>query len=149
MKRPLIVALIIGSIAAAIICLLQATGLLFLAERAIDGFASRHATLTRQIAAPWQYVFVTLLCFGVAWVTLASRRIGWARWVFAILFIELIAVPWVCALYHVFFQPLPSLLAARSVLVWRLAFESWAAAVAPAGPKKYSQPMYHRNNSIG
>jgi len=111
MKRSLIVALIIGSVAAAIICLLQATGLLFLAERAIDGFASRHAMLTRQIAAPWQYVFATLLCFGVAWVMLASKRIAWARWVVAALLIELIAVSWVCALYHAFFQPLPSLLA--------------------------------------
>ncbi|MEP6686098.1 MAG: hypothetical protein ABJB22_04910, partial [Verrucomicrobiota bacterium] len=112
MKRPLIVALIIGGVAAAIIGALLATGLLMPAERAIDGFASRHATLTRQIAAPWQYVFVTLICFGVAWVALASKRIGWARWVFVILLVELIALPLVCALYHVFFQPLPSLLAA-------------------------------------
>jgi adenylate cyclase len=112
MKRPLIVALIVGGVAAAIISVLLATGLLIPAERAIDGFASHHATLTRQVAAPWQYVFVTLLCFGVAWVTLASKRIGWARWVFAILFMELVAVPWVCAVYHVFFQPLPALLAA-------------------------------------
>lgn len=112
MKRPHIVALIIGGIVAAIISALLAKGLLLPLERAIDGFASRHATLTRQVAAPWHYVLVTLLCFGVAWVTLMSKRIDWVRWTIAILLIELITIPCVCALNHVFFQPLPSLLAA-------------------------------------
>ena len=112
MKRPHIVALIIGGIVAAIISALLAKGLLLPLERAIDGFASRHATLTRQVAAPWHYVLVTLLCFGVAWVTLMSKRVDWVRWTIAILLIELITIPCVCALNHVFFQPLPSLLAA-------------------------------------
>ncbi len=111
MKRSFVVTLIVGAVAAAIICLLQARGLLFFAEKAIDGFASRHAGLTKQVAAPWQYAFVALLSFGMAWVTIAAKRIGWVRWILAVLLIELIAIPWVCGIYHVFFQPLPSILA--------------------------------------
>ncbi len=111
MKRSLVVTLIVGAVTTAIICLLQAKGLFLFAEKAIDGFASRHASLTKQIAAPWQYVFVALLSFGMAWVTIASKRVGWVRWIVAVLLIELFVAPWVFAIYHVFFQPLPSMLA--------------------------------------
>lgn len=112
MKRLLIPTLIFGLLAAVTVSLLQAYGILFRAEFALTEFISRNSTLTKLVAAQWQYVFVMMLAFGVAWVTLEGARRGWAWWLIIVLLVELAAVSWVCALYHVLFQPLPSILAA-------------------------------------
>ena len=55
---------------------------------------------------------MTIFAFGVAWMTVARRAASAGRGgLFAVLLLELVGVAWVCALYHVFFQPLPSILA--------------------------------------
>lgn len=111
MKRPLVFTLSIGLVVTAIVSALHATGWLVAAEFAISEFVRRYTAVINVVAGPWQYVFTVLLSFGVAWVTLASKRRVWGMRIFIVLLIELVAVTWVCTLYHIFFQPLPSILA--------------------------------------
>lgn len=117
MKRAIIVTVIIGLIVAGTLCALQAYGILFRTEFAITDFVLRHSNITKLVANHWQYFFITLLAFGVAWVTVEGAGRGWAWWIMALLFVELIGVTLVCALYQIFFQPLPSLLAATGSFV--------------------------------
>src|SRR5947207_13486997 len=59
---------------------------------------------------------VVLLSLGVAWLTLSSVPRRRSRLLVLFLLIELLGLSWVCSLYRVFFQPLPSILAV--VVAW-------------------------------
>ena len=112
MKRLSSSALIIGLIVAGILCALQAYGILFRAEFGDHRFSvMRHSNITTLIANHWQYFFITIFAFGVAWMTVEGAPRGWAWWLVPVLLLEFVGITWVCALYHVFFQPLPSILA--------------------------------------
>lgn len=122
MKRTLIPTLIIGLVAAAVVSLLHAYGFLFRAEFAITEFISHHSSIDRLMVGNIHYVFVTVLAFGAAWTTIEGARRGWAWWLILVLLVELAVVSWVCALYHVFFQPLPSMLAVALSLALAYAY---------------------------
>src|SRR5205823_11412962 len=59
----------------------------------------------------WQYLLVAVFSFGVAAFTLTSARRARSAWLALALFIEVVALTWVCTLYGILFQPLPSILA--------------------------------------
>ena len=122
MKRSLFATLIIGGAIAAIVSALHATGLLLGIETAAGALVSDYASATRVVGEKWQYVFVSLLAFGVAWLSLSRVPRGGARLLIVFLMIELLGLSWVCSLYGVFFQPLPSVLAVA--LAW-IATEGW------------------------
>jgi class 3 adenylate cyclase len=124
MKRSLITTLIIGGAVAAIVSALHATGLLFGFETALGRLVSDYASATRVVSEKWQYVFVLLLALGVAWLSLSRVPRGGARLLIVFLVIELLGLSWVCSLYRVFFQPLPSVLAVALALI---AMEGWTA----------------------
>jgi class 3 adenylate cyclase len=109
MKRPLLSALIIGLIAGGVVMGLHQGGVLFRPELAISNLLSHQAETTRILSDKWQYVFVFILAVGVAWMTLGTTRRARLGVIIAILLVELVGVAWVCSLYHVLFQPLPSL----------------------------------------
>src|SRR6266487_3052732 len=111
MKRPLIATLIIGFLVAGIIGALHASGFLLHLERPIAEFFSHHGGTTKLVGDKWQYLFVALLSFGVAGFILTSSRRGRAGWLVLALVIELLGFFWICLLYRVFFQPLPSIFA--------------------------------------
>ncbi len=117
MKRSIIVTVIIGLLVAGTLCALQAYGILFRAEFALTDFVMGRSNITKLVSNHWQYLFITTLAFGSAWVTVEGARRGWAWWLIAVLLIELIGITLVCALYHIFFQPLPSLLAAAGSFI--------------------------------
>jgi class 3 adenylate cyclase len=123
MKRSLIT-LIIGGAVAAIVSALHATGLLLGIETAVGGLVSDYASATRVVSEKWQYVFVSLLALGVAWLSLSRVPRDGARLLIVFLAIELLGLSWVCSLYRVFFQPLPSVFAVALALI---ATEGWAA----------------------
>jgi class 3 adenylate cyclase len=127
MKRSLVTTLIIGGAVAAVVSALHATGLLSSLEAAATALVSDYASATRVVSQKWQYVFVSLLAFGVAWLGLRSAtggsRVG-VRLLVVLLLIELLGLSWICSLYRVFFQPLPSVFAAVLALT---ATEGWAA----------------------
>jgi len=124
MRRSLFTTLIIGGAVAAILSALHATGLLFGLETAAGGLVSDYASATRVVSEKWQYVFVSLLALGVAWLRLNGVPRGGARLLIGILVIELFGLSWVCSLYRVFFQPLPSVFAVALALI---ATEGWTA----------------------
>ena len=122
MKRSLVTTLIIGVAVAAIIGAAHATGLILRFELATTDLVSDYAKAARVVGDKWQYVFVLLVALGVAWLTLTSvprRRVGWLVLLFVV---ELLGASWVCSLYRIFFQPIPSIFAA---IVAFAAAEGW------------------------
>ena len=124
MKRSLFTTLIIGGAIAAIVSALHATGLLLGLETAVGGLVSDYASATRFVSEKWQYVFISLLAFGGVWLGLSRVPRGGARLLIVFLVIELLGLSWVCSLYRVFFQPLPSVFGAVLALI---ATEGWTA----------------------
>jgi len=122
MKRSLVTTVIVGVAVAGIVSVLHASGLILRFERAVIGPISDYTRATRVVSEKWQYVFVPLLALGVAWLTLTSVSRRGVRWLFLILLIELLGLSWVCSLYRIFFQPLPSIFAV--LLAWLVA-EGW------------------------
>src|SRR5437667_12882788 len=125
MKRSLITTLIIGVAVALIVGLLHATRAIVGLETALGALVSHYASATRVVSEKWQYVFVLLLALGVAWLGLspaAAGPRGRTRLLAVFLLIELLGLSWVCSLYRVFFQPLPSMFA---VVLTVLAAEGW------------------------
>lgn len=124
MKRSLFTTLIIGGAIAAIVSALHATGLLLGLETAAGGLVSDYASATRVVSEKWQYFFISLLAFGGVGLGLSRVPRGGARLLIVFLVIELLGLSWVCSLYRVFFQPLPSVIA---VVLALIATEGWTA----------------------
>jgi adenylate cyclase len=112
MKRPLLPALIIGLIAAAIVLGLHASRLISGPEIAIKNLLLNRGPTTRSVLDQLQYPLVLILACGVAWMTFMTPRRARLGGFIAILLVELLGVAWVCSLYQVFFQPLPTMAAA-------------------------------------
>jgi len=117
MKRPVAVTLIIGLLVAGVIAALHAYGILLRIEQPIAGLISHYRKITHPLDETWQYVGIGILSLGVAALTLTSLRRLRIAWLVGALLIELLFLAWVCALYHVLFQPLPSLLAVALAFV--------------------------------
>src|SRR6266403_1712547 len=111
MKRSLVLALIIGFAVAGTIAVLQITEVLARIETPARDFIAQRNTINRSLGAAWQYVLMPILAVGVAWMTLTTSRRGQMGWLALALVVELAVFSWICSLYHVFFQPLPSILA--------------------------------------
>ena len=126
MKRPLLSALIVGLVVVGIVVALHWVGLLLRPERGITDLLSSQATVTRTVSNNWQYFFVFILAGGVAWMTLRTTRRAQLGVIIAILLVELAGVAWVCSLYRVLFQPLPSLVGAALGFLLPIGFLEFA-----------------------
>lgn len=122
MKRSLITTLIIGIAAAVLVSVLHASKLMQTLETSVGMLASNYAGATRVVGEKWQYVFVLLLALGAAWLGLSSASRNRARLLAGFVLIELLGLSWVCSLYRVYFQPLPSIFA---VVLALIAAEGW------------------------
>src|SRR5207247_3014401 len=116
MKRSLVTTLIIGVGCAGMVGGLHASGLIARFELAFTGLISNYAAATRVVSGKWQPGIVLPLSLGVAWLTLSSVPRRRSRLLVLFLLIELLGLSWVGSLYRIFFQPLPSILAA--VIAW-------------------------------
>ncbi len=112
MKRPFVAALVIGALVSVVVIALHAFRLTWPLDEALIGALAGHGLPTRIVTAKLQYLLVVLLAFGVAWLVAESINRRRLIWPLVILAVELFAVAWICVLYDLFFQPLPSLLAA-------------------------------------
>jgi adenylate cyclase len=117
MKRPLVVMLIIGFLVSGIVGALHGYGVLLQIEQPIAGMIAHFRKISYPMSDQWQYLFIAVFGLGVAGLTLtAARRMRMAL-VAGGLMIELLVFAWICALHHVLFQPLPSLLAVALAFV--------------------------------
>src|SRR5437899_5155210 len=124
MKRLSITTLVIGVAVAFAVGALHASKSLAGIENAGARFVSDYASATRIVGEKWQYVFILLVALIVAWLSLSIVPRWRSRLFVGLLLVELFALSWVCSLYRVFFQPIPSVLAL--VLAFAAA-ESWSA----------------------
>jgi len=111
MKRLLITTLVIGVAVAFAVGGLHAGKALAGVENAGARFVSDYGGATRIVSERWQYVFILLIALAVAWLSLSILPRWRSRLLIGLLLVELFALSWVCSLYRVFFQPIPSVLA--------------------------------------
>jgi class 3 adenylate cyclase len=117
MKHSLLATLIVGIFVVLAVAALQLSPqVVQLESRAADSISS-YAAATHVVPKQWQYVFMTILSFGVAALTVTSLRRGRIGLIALGLIVELVAVCWICSLYKVFFQPFPSILATALAFV--------------------------------
>jgi adenylate cyclase len=124
MKRLLITTLIIGVAVALGVGALHASKAIAGFEAVAAQLVSDYAAATRIVGEKWQYVFVLLIALGVSWLSLSNVPRWRSRLLLGLFFVELFGMSWVCSLYRIFFQPIPSVLA----LAFALAIaEGWSA----------------------
>jgi class 3 adenylate cyclase len=124
MKRSVITTLIIGVTVAVIVGALHAAKSIVGFENAAAQLVTDYAGATRVVGEKWQYVFISLIALGVAWLSLSNVP-RWRAWLLTgLLLVELFGLSWVCSLYRIFFQPAPSVLA---LLFAFAAAEGWSA----------------------
>jgi adenylate cyclase len=111
MKRSTAAALIIGAVVSALIIAAHATRLMLPLEQAVARVVVGERPVNTQVAAVLQYLLVVVIAVGSAWLVLTTARRRRLHWPVAAIAVQLITVAWVCLLYQVFFQPLPSLFA--------------------------------------
>jgi len=111
MKHSLLATLIVGIVVVLLVSALQLSPQVVQFESRAAESISSYAAATHVVPKQWQYVFMSILAFGVAALTVTSLRRGRIGLIAFGLIIELVAVSWICSLYKVFFQPLPSMIA--------------------------------------
>lgn len=124
MKRPIVVALIVGLIVAGLVIGLDMVGWFARTEYGVARLFPE--TATRLIAAAG-YVFVAVAAIGVAFLALSGIRRARMLLIVGILVVELIVLTWVCALYQLEFRPSPVIAAVVLSYLGVLAFE-WVSA---------------------
>jgi adenylate cyclase len=116
MKRPLIATLVTGIFVVLIVSALELVPQVAEFEsRAVNYISSSGVSYV--VPTQWQYVFMSILSFGIAALTVTSLRRGRIGLLVIGLLIELVAVTWICGLYRILFQPFPSMLAAALAFV--------------------------------
>jgi adenylate cyclase len=124
MKRSVVTTLIIGVAVAFAVGALHASKTIAGFEALGSQLVSDHASATRIVGEKWQYVFVLLIALVVAWLSLSIVPRWRSRLLVGLMVVELFGLSWVCSLYRIFFQPIPSALA----LILALAIaEGWSA----------------------
>jgi adenylate cyclase len=124
MKRLLITTLVIGGAVAFGVGALHASKSIAGFETAGAQLVSDYSGATRVVGEKWQYVFVLLIALSVAWLSLSIVPRWRSRLLVGLMVVELFGLSWVCSLYRIFFQPIPSVLA----LIFALAIaEGWSA----------------------
>src|SRR6476660_897183 len=124
MKRLLITTLIIGVAVAFAVGALHASKAMAGFEAVAAQLVSDYSGATRVVGEKWQFVFVLLIALGSSWLSLSNVPRWRSRLFVGLFLVELFALSWVCSLYRIFFQPIPSVLA----LVFASAIaEGWSA----------------------
>src|SRR5437899_11090294 len=111
MKRSVVTTLIIGITAAFVVGALHASKSIAGFEAAAAQLVSNYSGATRIVSEKWQYVFILLIALAVAWLSLGIVPRWRSRLLVGLFLVELFGLSWVCSLYRIFFQPVPSVLA--------------------------------------
>jgi class 3 adenylate cyclase len=111
MKRRLSEIVVIALLIAAAIGVLHASGYLHRLETAGARLFTPHGSVARGVPSKWQYLFIGLAALSVTWLTLTSSRRGRIGLLTIALIAELVGIAWICSLYRVSFQPIPTICA--------------------------------------
>jgi hypothetical protein len=111
MKRSLVTAVIIAMVVGALGIISHATGWFAAIDMPLKNWLQKLNGPSHDLSKIWQHNLIVLLGLATAWITITNaRRHGVAILVLAIV-VELLALTWVLSLFHIFFAPLPSILA--------------------------------------
>src|SRR6478672_11527633 len=124
MKRLLITTLIIAVAVAFAVRVLHASKAIAGVEAIAAQIVSDYAGPPRILGEKWQYFFVLVFLLAFAWLSLTIIPRWRSRLLVGLLLVELFGLSWVCSLYRIFFQPIPSVLGA--VFAFAVA-EGWSA----------------------
>ena len=142
MKRSLIAATIIAAIAALAGIISQAARWFHSVESPLRNWLERLNGPGHDLNRILLYSLIVLLGFATAWITLTSaRRHGIAIIVLAGI-AELLALSWICSLYHLFFAPLPL------IVTVVLSYSAAMAYLAFAGRKRGGIPLTLFNGKL-
>ena len=142
MKRSLLFAFVIAIAVAVIASVSHVAGWFAWVELPLKNWMEKLNGPSRDLHRIWQYGALLLLGVGTAWITITSaRRHGVALLVLAVV-MELLALTWVCSLYHIFFAPFPSILAVS------LSFGGGLLYLAIIGRKRAGIPLALFNGKL-
>src|SRR5881227_2401223 len=142
MKRSLLFALIIAAAVAAVASISHATGWFAGLELPLKNWMVKLNGPARDLRNIWQYSLTPLLGFATAWITITiARRHHIALLVLAAI-LELLTLAWVFSLYHIFFAPLPCILAVV------LSYGGALTYLAIAGRKRAGIPLSLFNGKL-
>jgi len=111
MKRSLIAAIIVALVVGAVAIISHATGWFAAIDLPLKNWLQKLNGPSHDLSKIWHHNLIVLLGLGTAWLTITNaRRHRIAALVLAIIG-ELLALTWVLSLFHIFFGPLPSILA--------------------------------------
>src|SRR5216110_1304923 len=100
MKRPLLITLIIGIFVVVGVSAMHLSSQVVRFEDRVADYISSYNAATHVVPKQWQYLFMSILSFGVAALTVTSLRRGRIGLLAIGLLIELVAVSWICSLYR-------------------------------------------------
>ncbi len=144
MKRSSIIALVLGAVVSAIVIALHATGVTLPLEETMTSLLLRGQQTTKIVGVKMQYALVFALSLGVVWLVVKSSRRRQLGWPLGILAVEVIALSWVCLLYQVFFQPLPSLLAVGLGFVTAIGYVAFGGRAKPSMTREvFTGRLFH------
>ncbi len=144
MKRSSIIALVLGAVVSAIVIALHATGVTLPLEETMTSLLLRGQQTTKIVGVKMQHALVFALSLGVVWLVVKSSRRRQLGWPLGILAVEVIALSWVCLLYQVFFQPLPSLLAVGLGFVTAIGYVAFGGRAKPSMTREvFTGRLFH------
>src|SRR5205085_735026 len=101
MKHSLLATLIVGILVVVAVSALQLSPQVLQLEDKAAEYVSPYAAATQVVAKQWQYVFMSILAFGIAALTVTGLRRGRIGLLAFGLLIELAATSWIFSLYRV------------------------------------------------
>src|SRR5437763_4213581 len=142
MKRSLLFAFIITVVVAGIASALHAGRWLVGVELPLKHWIEKLNGASRDLGGIWQYSLITLLGCATAWITITSSRRHRIGLLILAVIVELLALTWVISLYHIFFAPLPCILAVI------LGYSGALLYLAIAGRKRAGIPLSLFNGKL-
>jgi class 3 adenylate cyclase len=142
MKRTLISACIIGIVVAAIAITSHAAGWFHGIELPLRNWLEKLNGPAHNVGKAWQYSLIVLLGLATAWIVLTSARRNPIVILVLAVVAELLALSWVCSLYHIFFPPMPAIIAVA------LSYGAALAYLAIEGRKRAGIPLSLFNGKL-
>lgn len=142
MKRSLLFTFVIAVAVTAIASISHAGGWLAGVELPLKNWMEKLNGPARDLSNIWQYSLIILLALATAWITITSARRHRTALLVSAVIMELLTLTWVLSLYHIFFAPLPCVLAVI------LSYGGGLAYLAIAGRKRAGIPLSLFNGKL-